>query len=99
MFADLPNITRQTLGLPDHYPTNPQAEVLVFDSIPVKYIQAVHLEQSSAELFTSLKKVNPTIELVHNTRYFAPRSDYPFWRSQRFDDFIIIDSSDKNISF
>ena len=34
--------TRAQMKLPDNYPTDPQAEVLVFDQIEQKYIQAVY---------------------------------------------------------
>lgn len=99
MFADLPHISRQVLNLPDNYPTNPQAEVLVFEPVTVKYIKAVHFEQNSTELLTSLSRINSSVELVCNTRYFAPRLDYSFWSSQWPNDLIVFDSLDGDKSF
>lgn len=37
--------TRDELNIPDWYPTNPQAEVLVFDKIPISYIKKVSFEK------------------------------------------------------
>ena len=38
---------RSSPRIPKHYPTHPQAEVLVFDPIPVKYIKEVHFHNET----------------------------------------------------
>ena len=77
MFNDLPK--RQKLQLPDNYPTNPQAEVLVFEPIPIEYIQEVHLKQNSEELIAELKNINPNVIVKYDNKYFNPRFDYEHW--------------------
>lgn len=42
MFEDLPNVDRLARNLPDRFPTHPQAEILVFQTIPPEYINGVH---------------------------------------------------------
>ena len=41
MFADIPEGLRAKLGIPDRYTTDPQAEVLVLETIHIKYIESV----------------------------------------------------------
>ena len=48
MFIDYDSISRQSLSIPDHYPTYPQAEVLVCNPIPVAYIKKVHFYEKPA---------------------------------------------------
>ena len=60
---------------PPYYPTHPQAEVLVFDPIPIEYIQAVHFYD--ATVLERWRGKNPWINperLVHNQQYFRNRS-------------------------
>lgn len=62
---------------PTYYPTHPQAEVLVFDTIPIEYIQAVHFHD--ATVLEDWRDSNPWINperLVHNQQYFRNRPHY-----------------------
>lgn len=69
MFFDGNN--RKTFDLKDNETTNPQAEVLCFDSIPSKFFKGVIL---------------PTTKGVAEN-YFAPRRDYSYWKSTYYDEF------------
>ena len=76
--------SRELLNIPDYYPTNPQAEVLVFSSIPVKYVKAVYLSSSST--FATLNKYScfkPNhIKLSQNDSYFRYRIDWEYWKRE-----------------
>lgn len=77
-------ISRRDLEIPDNYPTNPQAEVLVFDPIPIQYIKKVHFWDAPA--LRGWRSSNSAIysqdsQMFSTTRqYFKPRLDYAQWR-------------------
>ena len=78
---------RQSLQIPNHYPTHPQAEVLVFDQIPSDYIKEVHFYDE-----TILKQwcdnnpwINPE-RLLHNQQYFQYGRDQVVWQDDNLDD-------------
>ena len=70
---------RKELGIPEKYPTNPQAEVLVFGRIPVKYINGIYFENQR-----TLSKYSHILTQTTNTMvlydYFLPRSDWKLWK-------------------
>lgn len=68
---------RQTLGLPDDCPTNPQAEVLVFGLIEPEYIVGAIV--SSKERENELKEIYPDFAFVYNKGFYSPRLDYTHW--------------------
>lgn len=70
---------REMLQISDCYPTNPQAEVLVFGIIPVQYIQAVHFENS--EVMNKYLKFTPNKISSINASVFGPREDWKLWKS------------------
>jgi hypothetical protein len=84
MFDDLEGTKRDLLQIPDHYTTDPQAEVLVFEPIKPQYIYEVHFcddnvlrnWQESKRKFKP--KYNPEVRL--DKTFFKPRRDYEFWR-------------------
>lgn len=81
MFVDYHHIRRQDLQIPNNYPTHPQAEVLVFESISVHYINAVHFLNSVAlRRWLSNNQVTYSPSFFSNRRYFSPRSDWEIWR-------------------
>lgn len=70
---------RADLGIPDCLPTNPQAEVLVFATIPTDYI--THVVFADAYTKKKYEKYVPDeIEAVTEQEYFAPRMDYKKWQ-------------------
>lgn len=91
MFGDFYNIKHQDLQIPDPYlmhpkkayPTHPQAEVLVFDSISVQFIKAIHFwNETTLEQWRSNYE-NSQIFSV-NQQYFRARPDYEVWKSDNF---------------
>lgn len=79
LFKDVSDGRRRAdLGIPDCLPTNPQAEVLVFDTIPTNYITHVLFEDKTTK--EKYEKYIPAdIDVVVAQGYFAPRPDYKMW--------------------
>lgn len=71
--------SRKTLAIPEYYPTNPQAEVLVFGTIPIIYIKCVIFKSKN-----TLKKyesvIPSSIKYTIDKEYFYGRSDNKHWR-------------------
>ncbi len=81
MFKDFNDIKRKELKIPDSFPTNPQAEVLVFSHISPKYISSVNFEDKKTlkkwiELYWS---GHYNVKYIYSNNYFKPRQDYNFW--------------------
>ena len=86
MFGDFYNIRHQDLSIPQNYPTHPQAEVLVFDTIPVQYIKAIHFWDADAQNQWLPSSTRTDYETsCTDQQYFKPRSDYEVWRRTNFD--------------
>lgn len=78
MFGDFAGKIRSDLQIPDGYPTNPQAEVLLLDGAPVKYInEVVFATDSQKKKFQAAHSGLPT---RLNGGYFVPRSDFKHWK-------------------
>ncbi len=76
-------ISRQSLSIPDHYPTYPQAEVLVCNPIPVAYIKKVHFcEKTALEQWYSQNSGMDTKIFVVSKQYFHPRYDWKVWTEE-----------------
>lgn len=69
--------TREKLGISDSYPTNPQAEILVFDDIRPKDIFGVVFQ--SNDRVKEYKKLYDGYEFIANDYYFSYRKDYENW--------------------
>ena len=69
--------------IPDAYPTHPEAEVLVFDSIPAEHINEIHFYDDDA-LQTWQKNNSSTYsqKFYANKQYFKPRCDYKAWQNR-----------------
>lgn len=72
---------RETLGIPDYYPTNPQAEILVFDTIPIDYIQYIYF-QDSATYDKYFDIIPPIFDATWQSDIFCPRKDWEFWKTR-----------------
>lgn len=70
---------REETGIKDCYPTNPQAEVLVFDIIPIEYIDCIYFEYKDV-LNEYLHIIPSNIYATINDDIFYGRSDYEYWR-------------------
>ncbi len=72
--------SRRMLGLHDYDTTDPQAEILVFDKIPVSAIKCVVFEDpiTMSNFSDDLRQVG--IRCVVDEDFFAPRLDYTYWQ-------------------
>lgn len=79
MFDELPyGPTRKQLNIADWYPTNPQAEVLVFGKIPTAYIDKVFFENSdSLEEYYDI--IPEDINAKVDSKMFKYRKDWAYW--------------------
>lgn len=78
MFPDsIEGKSRLDLEIPDCYPTNPQAEILVFDIIEPKYIQGIITD--TKELAEELKYKYPNFSFNNQSEFYQPRKDYRHW--------------------
>ena len=76
-------INRQNLQIPDNYTTDPQAEILVFDPIPTRYIEEIHFYEEIAreEWLSNTQEVYS--QTFHSSReYFRGRHDWQFWKKE-----------------
>jgi len=69
---------RDKLRIPDNFPTNPQAEILIFGSIPKSLIQVVLVP--SETIGQLVRAVDATIPTKVSPNAFSPRLDWEFWR-------------------
>ncbi|EIV8656333.1 DUF4433 domain-containing protein [Vibrio parahaemolyticus] len=69
--------SRQELQLPDECPTDPQAEVLVFDTILPSDIVGVIVPTKAKEL--ELKPLYPAHQVVYHRAHYSARLDYQHW--------------------
>ena len=73
--------SREELKIPNWYPTNPQAEILVFGVIPVSYINNVYF--IDRDTWSEYEDIIPSdINANVNKDLFYPRRDYKFWQGQ-----------------
>jgi len=81
MFADqceVSGISRAACGIPDCYPTNPQAEVLAFSRVPLDYLAvACFKDQASRSRCPTPNGIRITVDV--KPEYFSPRSDWQVW--------------------
>lgn len=86
MLADCDQVCRQDLQIPDKYPTNPQAEVLVFDPIPPSYVNTVHFWSKAALQQWIENNQDTDLQILHvNKQYFRRRKDWAIWNSTQQD--------------
>lgn len=83
IFADYMSVQRQDLCIPDWFPTNPQAEVLVMSDIPTSYLLRVNFFNQTS--YASWMKDHPNLFPTYMTvepDFFYPRCDYRHWSNQ-----------------
>lgn len=86
MFEDLDGMPkRQDLKIPDHYSTNPQAEVLVLEPIETKLIVDILVDSKDRikDMPVLLNTIQPylnSLKFLHGKHYFDARSDYAHWK-------------------
>lgn len=86
MFDDFNQIYREQLNIPKNFPTNPQAEVLVFEPIAPRYIKEVHFYDKEARQKWHGENLGAyQMKLVVNQQFFRPRQDHLKWSSLHLD--------------
>lgn len=72
---------RESLNIPESYPTNPQAEVLVFETIPRSYINTVLFDKDIlTEKYRNL--LPDTFSFSTDISMFRWRKDYSSWQCE-----------------
>lgn len=81
LFSENHRYTRAQMRTPSEYPTNPQAEVLVFNPIPPQYIKEIHFKDPrKLNLWNRrIQRNNNRFILVSNEFFFGNRCDHKFW--------------------
>lgn len=69
--------SRKELGISDACPTHPQAEILIFGSVELKYIIASICQSKSTE--KKLKSTFDGFEFLYHQALFSARKDYEHW--------------------
>jgi hypothetical protein len=82
MFEDFYNIKHQDLQIPDNYPTHPQAEILVFNPIPVRYIK----NSTALAQWMSGNRAAYSQTFSSDPQYFQPRDDWKEWKPANFNE-------------
>lgn len=70
--------SRQELKLPDSCPTNPQAEVLVFDIVEPRLVAGIVCQDAATEAI--LKEQHSNFKVLYHRALFSARGDYAHWR-------------------
>jgi hypothetical protein len=79
MYVDVPGKERVKLGIPSHWPTNPQAEVLMLQGVPRNYIRGVIALNTTQE--QRLRTKYPSLQVWMHAGYFRYRKDFAFWKA------------------
>lgn len=78
MFQNYGEKDRGTLNIPDHFTTNPQAEVLIMNGVPRQYIRAVVFNDSATKAYYATKYPNLDCRTIPS--FWSPRSDWGHWQ-------------------
>ncbi len=70
---------RKKLGIQDSCPTNPQAEILVFDDIEPENIFGVVFQ--SKDRADEYEKLYNDFQFIYHRAYFMPRTDWQNWQN------------------
>lgn len=79
MFYEPEIDSRKVRNLSDCEPTDPQAEILVFDSIPINYIECVHFQSFDDYLWKKKLLDDYGIYGGPSSSFFSARRDYSYW--------------------
>lgn len=91
LFGDVfRGIQRKDLNIPESYPTDPQAEVLILESLSPDYILNINFDsaqkiKSFPKIKNEVKQYRERFRFFHNPNLFSSRSDYKFWQNTEFD--------------
>jgi hypothetical protein len=76
---------RNSLRLPEHYTTDPQAEVMAFGNISPEYFTSVALYAASrrADVEAQIHEHLPSLPILKGSDWFSCRNDHRFWKGRR----------------
>lgn len=77
--------SREQLEIPDHFATNPQAEVFIRSAVEPKYIRSVIVADyvQANQLKEDLQSLSVQIpRIIYNKEFYRPRVDWRFWSAQ-----------------
>ncbi|KVT52833.1 hypothetical protein WK54_18765 [Burkholderia ubonensis] len=80
MYDDFDDKIRANLNLKDSIPTNPQAEVLMLDGVPVRYIMGVAVP--SLVMKAQIEALYQGLAVRKIDTFYSPRHDYAHWQQQ-----------------
>jgi len=81
-FDDMFGQTERRHDIPEHFTTDPQAEVMVHNAIPRQYISLVAVkDRNTAERLVGLQDIQCEV----NPHLFSWRQDYEYWKNSRLD--------------
>ena len=83
MFYDEPPGIRNGRSLDSCWTTDPQAEILIFETIPVDSITSVTLLRPDDDAVAKVAELDPAMPCSIGGWLFKPRRDYQFWQSRR----------------
>lgn len=78
MYSDWGDKSRVALDIPNNYPTNPQAEVLMLEGVPRSYIFGVIVLNNAKK--EELQSIYRDLQVIVNANYFRYRKDYAHWK-------------------
>ncbi len=78
MFTDFGDKARSALNLPDSLPTNPQAEVLLLDGVPRRYISGAIAVDEEQKI--RIEADRPDLKVIVNAGWYRWRPDYEHWK-------------------
>ncbi len=81
MFGDQEGL-RKKLELPNGSPTDPQAEILVFDAIEREFFEEIHVLRRDPMVDQVGKQLPRAVPIRIGGAMFAPRSDYKHWQDK-----------------
>lgn len=84
LFEDGENFPkRSALRIPISYPTNPQAEILVFEPIEAEYIKRIVFQCPILAKKAEIKYEKYGIKSIFQPKFFSPRGDFKHWKDQQ----------------
>jgi hypothetical protein len=79
MYSDSEDNMRGRLRIDDADPTDPQAEVLMLDGVPLRYILGVGVENEHVK--ADVERMHPTCSVACIPELFQPRPDFAYWQN------------------
>lgn len=77
MYNDFDDKIRANLNLKDYLPTNPQAEVLMLEGVPARYLLGVVVPNDTMK--AQVAALYPRLQVWRHEGFFSYRQDYAQW--------------------